>query len=133
MTTAKAVHMMLRVREEARSLAFYKIAFGLDIAQRVDFETFTLIYLSNAAVNFELELTVNKDRTTPYDLGSGYGHLAFVVDDIVAEHARLAAAGLAPKDIKHMAHDGKPFAQFFFIDDPDGYKIEVLQKACRFQ
>jgi lactoylglutathione lyase len=133
MTTAKAVHMMLRVREEARSLAFYKTAFGLDVAERVDFETFTLIYLRNAAVDFELELTVNKDRTTPYELGSGYGHLAFVVEDLAAEHARLTAAGLAPKDIKHMAHDGKPFGQFFFIDDPDGYKIEVLQKAGRFR
>lgn len=130
---AKAIHMMVRVREEARSVAFYKVAFGLDIADRVDFDTFTLIYMKNAAADFELELTVNKDRAKPYDLGDGYGHLAFVVADIKGEHARLAGAGLAPRDIKQMNHAGKPFGEFFFIEDPDGYKIEVLQKGGRFK
>ena len=130
---AKALHMMVRVRDEARSVAFYKMAFHLDIAQRVDFDTFTLIYLKSAASDFELELTVNKDRKEPYDLGNGYGHFALVVDDLKAEHARMAAAGLAPKDLKQMAHAGKPFAEFFFIDDPDGYKIEVVQKGGRFK
>ena len=130
---AKAVHMMLRVREEARSVNFYKAAFGLDVADRVDFETFTLIYLKNAAGDFELELTVNKDRTTSYNLGDGYGHLAFVVDDLKAIHAHIASAGFAPRDIKQMVHNGKPFAEFFFLDDPDGYKIEVLQKGGRFK
>ena len=130
---AKAVHMMIRVREEARSVAFYKAAFGLEVAERVDFDGFTLIYLRNAAADFELELTVNKDRATPYALGDGYGHLAFVVDDLTGARARMAAAGLAPKDIKHMTHNGAPFGTFFFIEDPDGYKIEVLQKGGRFR
>ena len=131
-TTAKTVHMMIRVRDEARSVAFYKAAFGLDIADRVDFDTFTLIYLKNAAADFELELTVNKDRTTAYNLGDGYGHMALVVDDLAATHARLQASGLSPRDIKNMTHQGQPFGTFFFIDDPDGYKIEVLQKGGRF-
>ena len=130
---AKAIHMMVRVREEARSVAFYKNAFGLDIADRVDFDTFTLIYMKNAAADFELELTVNKDRAKPYDLGDGYGHLAFAVDDLKAEHARLLSAGLAPRDIKQMSYAGKPFGEFFFIEDPDGYKIEVLHKGGRFK
>lgn len=130
---AKAIHMMIRVREEARSVAFYKTAFGLEIAGRVDFDTFTLIYMRNALADFEVELTVNKDRDKPYDLGDGYGHFAFVVDDLKAEHARLSGAGLTPRDIKQMSHAGKPFAEFFFIEDPDGYKIEVLQKDGRFK
>jgi lactoylglutathione lyase len=82
---------------------------------------------------FEVELTVNKSRADPYALGDGYGHLAFVVDDLEAERERFIAAGLAPKDIKQMTHDGKPFGKFFFIEDPDGYKIEVLQRGGRFQ
>jgi lactoylglutathione lyase len=130
---AKAIHMMVRVCDEARSVGFYKTAFGLSVAERVDFETFTLIYLRNAAADFELELTINKGQTAPYDHGAGYGHLAFVVDDLAAEHARFKAAGLTPKDIKQMTHEGRPFGQFFFIDDPDGYKIEVLQKGGRFK
>ena len=129
----KPIHMMVRVRDEERSVDFYRRAFGLEIAQRVDFPEFTLIYMREPAGGFEVELTVNKDRTQPYSLGDGYGHLAFVVDDLEAERTRMTAQGLAPKDIKQMNHDGKPFGKFFFIEDPDGYKIEVLQKGGRFQ
>ena len=88
--------------------------------------------MSNADASFEFELTVNKGREEAYQLGNGYGHLAFVVDDLAAEHARIASLGFAPKDIKEMSYDGKPFGRFFFIEDPDGYKIEVLQKGGRF-
>lgn len=130
---AKAVHMMVRVLDEARSVAFYETAFGLAIAERVDFDDFTLIYLRNAEADFEVELTVNKGRTEPYDLGNGYGHIAFVVDDLAAARARIEAAGYSPKDIKQMTHNGQPFGRFFFIEDPDGYKIEVLEKGGRFR
>ena len=128
---AKMVHSMVRVMDEAKSVAFYTKAFGLKVADRLDFPDFTLIYLSNPETTFELELTVNKGRTEPYTAGNAYGHLALVVDDVDAEHARVAAAGYAPKDIKNMSHDGKLLAKFFFIDDPDGYKIEVVQKGGR--
>jgi lactoylglutathione lyase len=130
---AKPIHMMVRVRDEERSVDFYRRAFGLEIAQRVDFPDFTLVYMREPAGGFEVELTVNKDRAQHYSLGDGYGHLAFVVDDLEAERARMTAQGLAPKDIKQMNHDGKTFGKFFFIEDPDGYKIEVLQKGGRFQ
>jgi lactoylglutathione lyase len=130
---AKPIHMMVRVNEEVRSVDFYRKAFGLEISERVDFPDFTLIYMKGAQSPFELELTVNKGRADPYSLGDGYGHMAFVVDDLAAEHARMKSAGLVPKDIKQMAHDGKPFGTFFFIEDPDGYKIEVLQRGGRFQ
>jgi len=130
---AKAIHMMVRVLDEARSVAFYKGAFGLDIADRVDFPDFTLLYLRNPEADFEVELTVNKGRTEPYDLGNGYGHIALVVDDLEGTRERIAAAGYSPKDIKQMTHDGKPFGRFFFIEDPDGYKIEVLEKGGRFK
>ena len=130
---AKSVQMMVRVLDEARSVAFYETAFGLAIAERVDFDDFTLIYLRNAEADFEVELTVNKGRTEPYDLGNGYGHIAFVVDDLAAARARIGAAGYSPKDIKQMTHNGQPFGRFFFIEDPDGYKIEVLEKGGRFR
>ncbi len=129
----KPIHMMVRVSDEARSVDFYRRAFGLVIADRVDFADFTLIYMRPQTGDFELELTVNKDRAEPYELGDGYGHLAFVTDDLEAERARMTAEGLAPRDIKQMTHAGKPFGKFFFIEDPDGYKIEVLQKGGRFQ
>ncbi|MFC3692443.1 VOC family protein [Chenggangzhangella methanolivorans] len=129
---AKMIHSMIRVTDEARSLAFYETAFGLKVADRYPFEGFTLIYLRNAETGFELELTVNADRSEPYDLGNGYGHLALSVDDLEAEHQRVTDAGLNPNRLKTMERDGKPFARFFFISDPDGYKIEVLQRGGRF-
>ena len=91
---AKAIHTMIRALDEARSLTFYKKAFGLDIADRLDFPDFTLVYLSNSEAPHEVELTINKDRTEPYNLGDGYGHVAFVVEDLDAEHRRFEAEGL---------------------------------------
>ena len=129
---AKAIHSMIRVLDEARSVDFYRRAFGLDIAQRLDFPTFTLVYLANPETEFELELTINKDRTEPYQLGDGYGHLAVSVDDLDAEHARLEAAGLAPRKLVEFAPGGEVIARFFFIADPDGYQIEVIQRGGRF-
>ncbi len=123
---------MIRVLDEARSVGFYRTAFGLEIADRFDFDDFTLVYLRNAEADFELELTVNKDRTEPYDLGDGYGHVAFAVDDLEAEHRRFAEAGLAPRKLVEFAPGGTPLARFFFVADPDGYQIEVLQRAGRY-
>lgn len=129
---AKMIHSMIRVFDEARSLEFYDKAFGLKVAERLDFPTFTLIYLANAETGFELELTVNKDRTEPYDLGDGYGHLAVSVEDVDAEHARMTAAGLAPRKLVDFAPAGEVIARFFFIADPDGYQIEVLKRGGRY-
>lgn len=129
---AKAIHSMIRVLEEARSVAFYETAFGLQVADRLDFDSFTLIYMSNAETGFELELTVNKGRTEAYNVGDGYGHLAFSVDDADAEHARLTKAGLAPRKLVDFAPAGAVIARFFFIADPDGYQIEVLQRGGRY-
>ncbi|KXF75962.1 lactoylglutathione lyase [Paramesorhizobium deserti] len=130
---AKAIHSMVRVLDEARSVDFYSKAFGLKVADRLDFDTFTLVYMSNDESEFEVELTINKGRTEPYALGDGYGHLAVSVGDLDAEHARLAAAGLAPNKIVEFNRDGALLARFFFITDPDGYKIEVLQRHGRFK
>jgi lactoylglutathione lyase len=129
---AKAIHSMVRVLDEVRSVAFYDAAFGLTVADRLDFDSFTLLYLSNSDSTFEVELTVNKGRTEPYMLGDGYGHLAVSVDDVNAEHARMIAAGLAPRKLVDFAPAGSVIARFFFIADPDGYQIEVLQRGGRY-
>jgi lactoylglutathione lyase len=125
--------MMIRVLNEARSVAFYETAFGLGIADRFGFEGFTLVYLRNPEIDFEVELTINHDRTEPYQLGDGYGHVAFAVDDIATEHARFTAAGLNPNPVKEFHREGALLARFFFVTDPDGYKIEVLQKHGRYR
>lgn len=129
--TAKPIHSMIRVRDEARSVAFYKTAFGLEVAERFALEGFTLIYMRNATSPFELELTVNAGREEPYDLGDGYGHLAVLVDDLEAAHTRMMAEDLAPGPLRELDLGGRP-ARFFFVKDPDGYAIEVLGPGGRF-
>jgi lactoylglutathione lyase len=129
---AKAIHSMVRVVDEARSVAFYEKAFGLAIKDRYPFDGFTLVYLKNTENDFEVELTVNAGRTEAYDLGNGYGHLAVSVSDAAAEHARMTGLGLSPTPLKEFQRDGQLFAKFFFLQDPDGYKIEVLQRHGRF-
>ncbi len=130
---AKAIHSMIRVLDETRSVAFYRDVLGLEVADRFDFETFTLVYLRNDAADFEIELTINKDRTEPYDLGDGHGHIAVCVDDLDAERARLERAGHAPRKIVAFERDGALMARFFFIADPDGYQIEILQRHGRYR
>lgn len=130
---AKTIHSMIRVLEEERSVAFYEKAFGLSVADRLDFPEFTLVYMSNPEQEFEVELTINKDRTEPYDLGDGYGHLAVSVENLDAEHARFEAQGLAPRNLVEFAPAGDIVARFFFVADPDGYQIEVLERGGRFK
>ncbi|MCZ0961425.1 VOC family protein [Paracoccus benzoatiresistens] len=130
---AKYVHSMIRVLDEARSLEFYDRCFGLTVAERLDFPEFTLIYLANGESEVELELTVNKGRTEPYALGDGYGHVAFTVDDVDAEHARITDLGYAPRKLVDFAPGGEVIARFFFIADPDGYQIEVIQRGGRYK
>lgn len=129
---AKYVHSMIRVLDEARSVEFYDRCFGLKVAERLDFPDFTLLYLANGESETELELTVNKGRTEPYALGDGYGHIAFTVDDVDALRARLEAEGLAPRKLVDFAPGGTVIARFFFIADPDGYQIEVIQRGGRY-
>lgn len=130
---AKIIHSMIRVLDEQKSVDFYRTALGLEVADRFPFDSFTLIYLRNSENDMELELTVNHGRTEPYAQGEGYGHVAVAVDDLDAEHQRLSDAGLSPTPIKEFFRDGGLMARFFFIVDPDQYKIEILKRHGRYQ
>jgi lactoylglutathione lyase len=58
--------------------------------------------------------------------------MAFVVDDLQTEHGRLESLGLSPTAVKELSHKGQPLARFFFVQDPDGYRIEVIQRQGRY-
>lgn len=130
---AKAIHSMIRVFNLDQSITFYKQALDLDVADRFDFDGFTLVYLRNDENDFELELTHNHGQSEPYSHGSGYGHLAVCVDDAVATRADLLAKGYEPAEVKEFYRDNALMARFFFVTDPDGYKIEFLEKHGRYQ
>ncbi|MBE4144294.1 lactoylglutathione lyase [Vibrio parahaemolyticus] len=128
----KMIHTMIRVRDLDRSLQFYRNALELEIKDQYVFDGFSLTYLANEETGFELELTHNHDQIEPYTHGSGYGHLAVSVDDIEQAHKRIKSLGIEAGDIKAFDHQQKHLATFFFVTDPDGYKIEFLQRQGRY-
>jgi lactoylglutathione lyase len=130
---SKIIHTMIRVLDPQRSRKFYSDCFGLTLSHQLDFPDFTLIYLRDPESNFEIELTHNHGRTEPYTHGDGYGHIGIVTDDLAALHDKLTTLGYAPAAIKEFKQDGALLARFFFVVDPDGYKIEALEKWGHYQ
>lgn len=131
---AKLIHTMIRVQDLPRSLQFYQKAFNFDVSHRLDFPDFSLVYLRNDEADSEIELTWNKGRAEPYSHGDGYGHVAFCVDDATSERQRLIDLGMTPNDLREFHNDnGELLARYFFIQDPDGYKIEVLERYGHYQ
>jgi lactoylglutathione lyase len=129
----KLIHNMIRVLDLDRSLRFYAGVLGLQEAHRLDFPDFALVYLRNPENDFEIELTWNKGRTEPYTHGDGYGHVGVVVADARAAQAALLAKGFKPAEVKEFKRGDELLARFFFIQDPDGYKIEMLERHGHYQ
>ncbi len=127
MQTYRMAHMMIRVYDLERSIEFYEKAFGLKEVRRKDKPEgkFTLVYLGNDTINFTLELTYNYDPEKPYELGTGYGHLAIEVEDLEASHEYHKSLGL---DVANLSGLDKGVKSYYFMTDPDGYKIEVIRK-----
>lgn len=130
---AKFIHSMIRVFDLDRSIRFYDQAFGFKESHRLDFTDFTLLYIRDPESGFEIEFTLNKDQKEPYTHGSGYGHIAVIVEDLEATYERFQEMGVDMGDIVDFAPDGERVAKFFFCKDPDGYEIEVLQRHGHYQ
>lgn len=120
----KALHTCIRVQDLEKSLAFYTTAFPFKETHRKDFPEyqFTLVYLALEGGEYELELTYNYDHEA-YDLGNGYGHIAIGSDQFEADYEKHLQAGFPVTNIKGLADKS---ARYYFIQDPDGYKIEVI-------
>ncbi|GLT17647.1 lactoylglutathione lyase [Vibrio zhanjiangensis] len=128
----KLVHTMIRVHDLSMSIEFYRKALGLNIKEQFVFKDYTLTYLANQETDFELELTHNHNEDTAYTHGSGYGHVAVTVDCIHHTHKTLKELDIPPSDIKTIRYQDRLLATLFFIVDPDGYKIEFLQRNGRY-
>lgn len=130
---AKPIHSMIRVLNEQLSTEFYRRALDLNEIDRFVFDDFTLIFLADPESEFELELTVNRGRTEPYSHGTGYGHFALSVGDLDGHHARCVERSLDPTPIKELHTGNRLAVRFFFLIDPDGYKIEIVERQGRYR
>jgi len=127
----RLLHTMLRVRDLDASLKFYTEQLGMKLLRKRDYPSgkFTLAFVGygDESDNTVIELTHNWDQAEPYNLGSAFGHLAVGVPDVYKTCERLAAAGVKiPRPAGPMAHGGSVIA---FIEDPDGYRIELIQRS----
>ena len=128
----RLLHTMLRVGDLERSLIFYTEVLGMRLLRRKDYPDgrFTLAFVGygDEADSTVLELTHNWD-TSSYEIGTGYGHIALGVDDIHATCEAMAAkGGRVVRPPGAMKHGTTVIA---FVEDPDGYKVELIQLASR--
>ena len=128
----RLLHTMLRVGNLERSLAFYQNVLGMKLLRKKDYPEgrFTLAFVGygSEADNAVIELTHNWD-TESYDLGNAYGHIAIEVDNAQAACEQVRQlGGKVVREAAPMKHGSTVIA---FIEDPDGYKIEFIQKHGR--
>lgn len=127
----RLLHTMIRVQDLDKSLDFYTRFLGMKLLWRKDYPTgkFTLAFVGYGGEDDStvIELTHNWGRTEPYELGTGFGHLAIGVPDIHGTCKQLAQEGVRiPRPPGPMQHGGSVIA---FIEDPDGYRIELIEQG----
>ncbi|KIH76507.1 lactoylglutathione lyase [Geoalkalibacter ferrihydriticus] len=125
----RVLHTMLRVFDLERSLDFYTRILGMKLLRKDDYPggEFTLAFVGygDEASQSVIELTYNWDRKEPYVIGDGFGHIAIGARDIYTLCDELkAAGGKVVREPGPMKHGSTHIA---FIEDPDGYKIELIQ------
>lgn len=126
----RMLHTMLRVFDLDKSIAFYTQAFGMALLRRTDFPggRFTLAFVGYGDEDKDavIELTHNWDQKEPYEIGTAYGHIAIAVPDAYRACEILEKAGAKiTRPAGPMKHGTRVIA---FIEDPDGYKVELVQR-----
>jgi lactoylglutathione lyase len=129
--TPRYIHTCYRILDPERSKEFYVDKLGMKLVGEMHFDTAANYFfaMEESAEEPMLELTHNHDQTEPYDLGNGYSHVAFTVDDLEGFVGRLEKQGvevaLAPKTMTVGGHDYR----IAFVTDPDGYRIELIERG----
>jgi len=125
LSIGELIHTCYRVLDLDRSVEFY---------EKLGFEELRRVPIRDEAVNAfmglpgdgaRLELTHNFDRTEPYEIGTGYGHVAITADDLDATLERLASLGIEPEKPPYSVREGG--SRLCFVRDPDGYRIELIE------
>ncbi len=122
---SELIHTCYRIADIDRSVAFYT-ALGFEETGRIPIrDEATNVFMSLPDDGPRLELTFNHGVTDPYDVGTGYGHIAVRVDDLDATLSSLAGDGIQPEKPPYEIREGG--ARLCFVRDPDGYRIELLE------
>jgi lactoylglutathione lyase len=129
-TKARMLHTMIRVFDMDKSIDFYVRLLGMKLMRRNDYPggryTLAFVGYGDESEQAVIELTHNWDQAEPYTIGSGFGHLALGVADIYGVCEKLGAAGVKiPRPAGPVKHGTTVIA---FIEDPDGYKIELIDR-----
>lgn len=123
------IHTCYRVLDIDRSIAFYE-ALGFEEVRRVPIRDEAINVFMNMPGDGDvarLELTYNIGREEPYEIGTGYGHIAISAADLDATLGQLATQGIAPEKPPYRVREGG--SRLCFVRDPDGYRIELIEKA----
>jgi lactoylglutathione lyase len=123
------IHTCYRILEIDRSVKFYE-ALGFQEKRRMpigDDATNVFMNLPEDGDEPRLELTYNHGRTEPYEIGTGYGHIAITTDDLDGTLEALAAQGIEPERPPYTVSKGG--SRLCFVRDPDNYRIEILERG----
>ncbi|MHB8622550.1 MAG: lactoylglutathione lyase [Sulfuricaulis sp.] len=128
----RVLHTMIRVIDLDRSIMFYTDVLGMKLLRKKDYPDgkFTLAFVGygSESTHAAIELTYNWD-THQYNLGNGFGHIAIEVDDAYAACAEIKKrGGKVAREAGPMKHGASVIA---FVEDPDGYKIELVQRGTQ--
>jgi len=122
------LHTCYRITDIDRSVAFYELL-GFQEIHRMPIRDEAINVFMNQLGDGDsprLELTFNYGRTEPYEIGSGYGHIAISATDLDATLAGLAGAGVEPERPPYRVSEGG--SRICFVRDPDGYRIELIER-----
>ena len=124
---SELIHTCYRVLDLDRSVAFYE-KLGFTELGRVPIRDEAInVFMGLPDDGARLELTYNIGRTEPYEIGTGYGHIAITADDLDATLERLASAGIEPEKPPYRVREGG--SRIAFVRDPDGYRVELIERS----
>ena len=123
------IHTCYRITDIDRSVAFYE-ALGFQEMRRAPIRDEAINVFMNQSDDGDeprLELTFNFGRTDPYEIGTGYGHIAITAQDLDETLARLSEQGIEPERPPYTVHEGG--SRICFVRDPDGYRVEIIERG----
>jgi lactoylglutathione lyase len=126
MTVSELIHTCYRITDIDRSVAFYE-KLGFEELKRAPIRDEAInVFMGLPGDGARLELTWNKDQDGPYEIGTGYGHIAVTVDDLDRTLEQLATVGIEPEKPPYTVREGG--SRLCFVRDPDEYRIELIER-----